>query len=158
MIMRTELQNVTFYYWVIQLNSSSALLGFIPVSDVSRSIGTVASQVFLSDQLCPVAFIIQILKAGNVSYQLYPLLLYSESCIRWWPTQTRMKTRELTLREKQAIWMLKENKSIRALAKTRTWRNQEFGNHQQPTTTWSAEKTTVVDDRQTIKAVKQTRL
>ncbi len=82
MIMRTELQNVTFYYWVIQLNSSSALLGFIPVSDVSISIGTVASQVFLSDQLCPVALIIQILKAGNVSYQLYPLLLYSESCIR----------------------------------------------------------------------------
>ncbi len=119
MNMRTELQNVTFFYWVIQLNSSSALLGFIPVSDVSISIGTVASRVFLSDQLCPVALIIQILKAGNVSYQLYPLLLYSESCIRWWPTQTRMKTRELTLREKQAIWMLKENKSIRALAKTK---------------------------------------
>ncbi len=35
------------------------------------------------------------------------------------------------------------------------WRNQEFGNHQrhqQPTTTWSAEKTTVVDDRQNIKS------
>ncbi len=40
---------------------------------MSISIGTVASQVFLSDQLCPVALIIQILKAGNVSYQLYPL-------------------------------------------------------------------------------------
>ncbi len=88
------------------------------LSDVSISIGTVASQVFLSDPLCPVAFILQILKAGNVSYQLYPLLLHSESCIRWWHTQTRMKMRKLTLREKQAIWMLKE-KLIRALAKTK---------------------------------------
>ncbi len=79
-----------------------------------------ASQVFLSDQLCPVALILQVLKAGNVSYQLYALLLYSESCIRWWNTQTRMKTREQTLREKQAIWMLKENrKSTRAIAKTK---------------------------------------
>ncbi len=90
------------------------------LSDVSINIGTVASQVFLSDQLCPVAVILQILKAGNVSYQLYPLLLHSESYIRWWHTQTRMKMRELTLREKQAIWMLKEKrKSIRAIAKTK---------------------------------------
>ncbi len=50
---------------------SSALLEFIPLSDVSISIGTVASQVFLSDQLCPVALILQVLKAGNVSDQLY---------------------------------------------------------------------------------------
>ncbi len=73
-------------------------------------------------------------------------------------TQTRMKTRELMLREKQAILMLKEKwKSIKTIVKQRAWRNQEFGNHQrhqQPTTTWSAEKTTVVDDRQIIKAVK----
>ncbi len=55
-----------------------------------------------------------------MSYQLYPLLLHSESCIWWWHTQTRMKMRELTLREKKAIWMLKEKrKSIRALAKTK---------------------------------------
>ncbi len=60
----------------------SALLEFIPLSDVNISIGTVATQVFLSDLLCPVAINIQILKAGNVSYHLYPLLLYSESCIR----------------------------------------------------------------------------
>ncbi len=60
----------------------SAILEFHPLSDVSTSIGTVASQVFLSDQMCPVAFSLQVLKAGNVSYQLYPLLLYSESCIR----------------------------------------------------------------------------
>ncbi len=60
----------------------SALLELIPLSDVSISIGTVASQVFLSDQLCPVALLLQILKAGNVSYQLYPLLLHSESYIR----------------------------------------------------------------------------
>ncbi len=99
---------------------NSALLEFIPRSDVRISIGPVASQVFLSDQLCPVALIIQVLKAGNVSYQSYPLLLYSESCIRWWHTQTRMKTRDRSLREKQAIWMLKETrKSIRALAKTK---------------------------------------
>ncbi len=58
-----------------------------------------------------VALILQILKAGNVSYQLYPLLLHSESHIRWWHTQTRMKTRELTLREKQAMWMLKKRGS-----------------------------------------------
>ncbi len=72
----------------------------------------------------------------------------------WWHTQTRMKMRELTLREEQAIWMPKEKrKSIRAIKK-RAWRNQAFGKHQQPTTTWSAEKTAVVDDRQIIKAVK----
>ncbi len=70
---------------------------------MSISIGTVASQVFLNDQLCPVALTLQILKAGNVLYQLYPLLLHSESCIRRWHTQTRMKMGELTLREKQAI-------------------------------------------------------
>ncbi len=49
-----------------------ALLEFIPLIDGSISIGTVASQVFLSDQLCPVLLILQELKAGNVSYQLYP--------------------------------------------------------------------------------------
>ncbi len=97
----------------------TALLEFIPLIDMSISIGTVASRVFLSDQLYPVALVLQILKAGNMSYQLYPLLLYSESCIRWWHTQTRMKMRDLTLREKQAIWMLKEKKSITALAKTK---------------------------------------
>ncbi len=127
----------------------------MPLSDVSISIGTVASQVFLSDQLCHVALILQILKAGNVSYQLYPLLMHYESCIRWWHTQTNMKIRELTLREKQAIWILKEKRKLKQ--KQRAWRNQEFGNHQrhqQPTTTGSAEKTTVVDDRQIIKTVK----
>ncbi len=56
-------------------------------SDVSISIGTVAPRVFLSDQMCPAALILQVLKAENVSYQLYPLLLYSESCIRWWHTK-----------------------------------------------------------------------
>ncbi len=35
---------------------SITLLGFMPLSDVS-SIGTVVSQVFLSDQLCPAALI-----------------------------------------------------------------------------------------------------
>ncbi len=137
---------------------NSALLEFIPRSDVSRSIRTDASQVFLSDQRCPVALIIQVLKAGSVSYQLYPLLLYSESCIWWWHTKTRMKTRDRSLREKQAIWMLKETrKSIRALAKTKDMEKSRVWNHQQPTTTRSAEKTTVVDDRQIIKAVKMNR-
>ncbi len=122
---------------------------------MSIRIRTVASRVFLSDQRCPVALILQVLKAGNVSYQLYPLLLYSDSCTRWWHTQIRTK---LTFREKQAIWMLKEKrKSIRALAKTKGMKKSRFWNHlrhQQPTTTWSAEKTTVVDDRKIIKAVK----
>ncbi len=45
-----------------QLRKSS-LLEFIQLSDRSISIGTVASQVFVSDQLCPVALIDQILKA-----------------------------------------------------------------------------------------------
>ncbi len=61
-----------------------------------------------------------------------------------------------TFFEKQAIWMLTEKrKSIRAIAKTkgmeksRVWKPPAT-----PTTTWSAEKTTVVDDRQIIKAVK----
>ncbi len=99
---------------------SSALLEFHRDLMWDICIGTVASRVLLSDQLCPVELILQILKAGNVSYQLYPLLLYSESCIRWWHTQTRMKTRELTLREKQAILMLKEKrKLIITLAKTK---------------------------------------
>ncbi len=77
----TKLQNVTFYYWVIQHIDVLPAKRFSTfrvssLSDVSISIGTVTvlSQVFLSDQLCPVAFILQILKAGNVSYQLYPYL------------------------------------------------------------------------------------
>ncbi len=45
----------------------TALLELIPLIGVSISIGTVASQVFLSDQLCPVALILQVLKAENVS-------------------------------------------------------------------------------------------
>ncbi len=123
----TKLQNVTFYYWV------NLLIDVLPAQKFSTFrvsslyqmwayvSGQFASRVFVSDPLCPVALILQILKAGNVSYQLYPLLLYSESCIRWWHTQTRMKTRELTLREKQVMWMLKEKrKSIRALAKTKS--------------------------------------
>ncbi len=71
-------------------------------------------------------------------------------------TQTRMKMRELTLREKQAIWTLKEKrKSIRAIEKTKGMKkSRNHQRHQQPTTTWSAGKTTVVDDRQIIKAVK----
>ncbi len=74
------------------------------LSDVSISIGTVASQVFLSDHQCPVALILQIIL--NLAFDD--------------DTQTRMKMRELTLREKQAIWMLKEKrKSIRAIAKTK---------------------------------------
>ncbi len=39
------------------------------------------------------------IKSRDFCFQ-YPLLLYSESCIQWWHTQTRMKTRELTLRKK----------------------------------------------------------
>ncbi len=108
----TKLENDTFYYWEIQhIDVLPAKKFSTPLSDVSKSIGTVASQVFLSDQLCIVALIPQILKAGNVSYPLYPLLLHSESCIRWWHKQTRMKRGELTLREKQAIWMLKKRGS-----------------------------------------------
>ncbi len=123
---------------------------------MSISIGTVASRVFLSDQLCPVAFILQVLKAGNVSYQLYPLLLYSESCIWWWCTQTRMKTRDLTFRQKQAIWILKEKrKSIRAIAKKRGMeKSRVWKRPATRTTTWSAEKTTVVKSHKIIKAVK----
>ncbi len=67
-----------------------------------------------------------------------------------------MKTRELSLREKQAIWLLKEKrKSIRAIAKamgmekSRVWKPPA-----KPTTTWSAEKTALVDVRQIIKAKK----
>ncbi len=112
---------------------------------MSTSIGTVASQVFLRDQLCPVALILQVLKAGNMSYQLYPLLLYSESCIRWWHTQTRMKTRKLTLREKQEIWMLKgQRKSIRAIVKTK---GMEKSRVWKPTATRSFAKTTVMTDK-----------
>ncbi len=48
--------------------------------------------------------------------------------------------------------MLKEKtKSIRAKAKTK---GMEKSRVWKPPTTWSAEKTTVVDDRQIIKAVK----
>ncbi len=116
---------------------------------MSKSIGTVASRVFLSNPLCPVVLTLQVLKAGNVSYQLYPLLLYSESCIQWWHTQTIMKTRELTFREKQAVWMLKEKrKSIRAIAKTKVMeKSRVWKPPATPVTSWSAEKTTVVDER-----------
>ncbi len=70
--------------------------------------------------------------------------------------KTRMKMRELTLRKKQAILMLTEKrKSIRAIAKakgmekSRVWKPPA-----KPATTWSAEKTTVVDDRHIKKAMK----
>ncbi len=83
------------------------------------------------------------------------LLLYSESCIRWWHTQTRMKMRELNLRENQAMDAKKKRKSIRALAKTKSMdKSRVWKPPATPTTTWSAEKTTVVDDRQIIKAGK----
>ncbi len=59
----TKLQNVIFYYWVIQhidVLSAKKFSTFrvSPLSDVSTSIGTAASQVFLSDQLCPVVLIL----------------------------------------------------------------------------------------------------
>ncbi len=119
----TKLQNVTFYYWVIKTDvlrakKFSTFRVSSPWSDASISIGTVASRVFLSDQLCPVALILQILKAGNVSYQLHALLLYSESCIWRWHTQTRMKMRELTERKVSNL-EAKRKESIRALAKTK---------------------------------------
>ncbi len=53
----------------------TALLEFIPLIDVSISIGTVASQVFLSDQLCPVAVILHVLKACHISYMHYFCIL-----------------------------------------------------------------------------------
>ncbi len=98
---------------------SSARLEFIPLSDVSRSIGTVSSRVFLSDQLCPVAFILQMLKAGNVSYQLYPLLLYSGSCIRWWHTNQDEDEGADFERNASNLDAKRKRKSIRALAKTK---------------------------------------
>ncbi len=68
-------------------------------------------------------------------------------------TQTRMKMWELILRERQAIWMLKEKrKSIRAIAKTKSMKKSSVW--KPPATTWSAEQTTVVDDRKILKAVK----
>ncbi len=73
---------------------------------MSISIGTVASQVFLSDQLCP-ALILQVLKARNVPYQLYTLL---ECILNLAFDEDTHKPGELTLREKQAIWMLKEKR------------------------------------------------
>ncbi len=79
----TKIQIVTFklfQHMFYQINRT-ALLEFIPLIDVAKVLGQFASRVFLSDQLCPVVFILQVLKAGIVSYPLYPLLLYSESCI-----------------------------------------------------------------------------
>ncbi len=97
-----------------------ALLEFIPLIDVSISIGTVASRVFLSDQDVSCCINYSGIKSRECVVSVYPLHLYSESCIQWWHTQTRMKMRELTLREKKAIWMLKEKrKSIRATANTK---------------------------------------
>ncbi len=99
---------------------SSTLLEFHPSIWCEHKYWNSCLTGLISYRLCPVALIIQEWKAGNVSYQLYPLLLHSESCIRWCHTQTRMKMRELTLRNKQAIWMLKnKRKSIRAIAKTK---------------------------------------
>ncbi len=57
---------------------------------------------------------------------------------------------------KQAIWMQKEKrKSIRALAKTKVMEKSRVWKPPATTvTSWSAEKTTVVDDRQIKKAMK----
>ncbi len=54
--------------------------------------------------------------------------------------------------KKASLNAKRKRKSIRALAKTKAMEKSRVW--KQPTTTWSAEKTTGVDDRQIIKAVK----
>ncbi len=121
----TKLQNVTFYYFVIQHKDVLPAKKFstfrVSSSDLMWvCVGPVSSRVFLSDQLCPVALILQILKAGNVSYPLYPLLLYSESCIRWWHTQTRNEDEGTDFERKASnLDAKRKEESVRALAKTK---------------------------------------
>ncbi len=157
----TKLQNVTFYfgwlntYMFYQLRSS-ALLDFHPfiwcehkywdsfLTGLSK--WSAVSCCINSSDIKSRECVVSVISITSVFWIMHSIMTH---------TQTRMKTRELTLREKQAIWMLKENKSNRALAKTkgmeksRVWKPPAT-----PTTTWSAEKTTVDDDRQIIKAVK----
>ncbi len=149
----TKLQNVSFYYWVIQHPIGlptwcehqywdSCLTGLSKLSAVS------------------VALIVQVFKARECVVSVISITsvfwIYNWFCIRWWPTPTRMKMRELTLTEKQAIQMLKEKrKSIKAIAKTKGMeKSRVWKQPASPTMTWSAEKTTVVDDRRIKKAVK----
>ncbi len=122
----TKLQNVTFYYWVIQhidvyqLRRFSTFRVIIPIWCEHKYWNSCLTGLSEWSAVSCCINSSDIKKQGMCLYQLYPLILYSESCIRWWHTQTRMKMRELTLREKQAIWMLKEKrKSIRAIAKTK---------------------------------------
>ncbi len=121
----TKLQNVTFYYWAIQHIDVLPAKKFILLSDVSIIIGTV-EQVFLSDQLCPVNSSLFCITSSDIKSRECVVSVISITSAFWilhsmmTLSKTRMKMRELTLREKQAIWMLKEKrKSIRALAKTK---------------------------------------
>ncbi len=84
----TKLQNITFYYWQIQHIDVLPAKKISTFRDSSPYLMWAWNSCFtglIRDQLCPVAIILQVLKAGNVSYQLY--LLDSESCIRWWHTE-----------------------------------------------------------------------
>ncbi len=118
----TKLQNIQFSYWVIQhidvlpAKKFSTFRVSSPLSDVSISCLTGLS------------------KWSAVSCCINSSGIKSRECVVWvksitsafWILHsmmkhtTRMKIRELTLREKQAIWMLKEKrKYIRDLAKTK---------------------------------------
>ncbi len=142
------------YYWVIQhiyvyQLRSSALLVFHPISDVSISIETVA--------------LIGLSKWSAVSCCINYSGIKSRECVVlvisitpvFWILHSMMtltnqdKDEGADFERKASNLDAKERrKSIRAISKTKDMANQEFGNHPQPTTTWSAEKTTVVDDRQ----------
>ncbi len=131
-----------------------SFISFIPLSDVSISIGIVASVLskwsavsccINSSDIKSRECVVSVISITSAFWILHSMM-----------THSNQDGRELTLSEKQAIWMLKEKrKSFRAMAKTkgmeksRVWKPPAT-----PATTCSAEKTTVVDDRQIIKAVK----
>ncbi len=111
----TTLQNVTFYYWAIQLIdvfTSQALLEFHPpiwcehkywdscLTGLSK--WSAVSCCINSSDIKSRECVVSVISRASVFWILHS------------------KMRELTLREKQAIWMLKEKrKSIRAVAKTK---------------------------------------
>ncbi len=116
-----ELQNVTFYYWVIQP------LDVFP--DKKFSTFRVHPSIWCEHKYWD-SFLTGLSKWSDVSCFIHSSDIKSRECVVSVititsafndDTQTRMKMRELTLREKQAMWMLKEKrKSIRATAKTKS--------------------------------------
>ncbi len=154
----TKLQNVTFYYWVIQH------IDVLPAKKFSTF--RVHPRVWCEHKywnscltgLSKWSAVSCCINSSGIKSREYAVSVISITSVFWilhsMMTHTNQDEANF-LREKQAIWMLKEKrKSIRAIAKTkgmeksRVWKPPATNNY---LIGWEI---TVVHDRQIIKAVK----